>query len=99
LKRTTFAVVAASLVFASAAIAGTGPEAKPAESARVERRAESPRYANTAERWRGRPTLRAAGVAHPADEASPSERVFEFVPSANFMLEGQNGGAFALPSL
>jgi hypothetical protein len=54
-----------------------------------------PRYANTAERWRGRPSLSRAGAPHPADTTG-SEKVYEHVPSVNFLLEGQTGGAFAV---
>ncbi len=99
MKRWTFAALAASLLFSSTALADTAPKAQPAQSAQVERRSETPRYANTSARWRGRPALRSAALAHPADEASPSEKVYEFLPSVNFMLEGQNGGAFAVPGL
>ena len=63
---------------------------------RAHARAERPRYASTLERWRGRPHLKAASMSHPA-EVTGSEKVYEHLPSVNFLLDGQSGGAFASP--
>jgi hypothetical protein len=90
MKRWTLAALAAATLFATTALAETPPDAK---STKLERRSAAMRYADAAERWRGRPALRAA-LLHPTDMASPSEKVYEFIPSVNFMLEGQTGGAF-----
>jgi hypothetical protein len=90
MKRSTLAALAAACLFSTTALAGTPADLK---TEKLERRSAATHYANAAERWRGRPAQRAA-LAHPADEASPSEKVYELLPSANFMLEGQAGGAF-----
>jgi len=92
MKRWTLsALAAAATLCASAALA----ETPPAQDAQSERR-EATRYAGTTERWRGRPALRAA-LAHPTEQGTASEKVYELVPSVNFMLEGQVGGAFEAP--
>jgi len=90
MKRWTLAALAAASLFSTTALAATPADVK---TAQLERRSEATRYANATERWRGRPAQRAA-IAHPADEATASEKVYEFIPSVNFMLEGQTGGAF-----
>jgi len=93
MKRWTFAALAAATLCAAPALAGTAP----VKAQQLERPAAT-RYADTTERWRGRPALRAA-LAHPIDEPTASEKVYEHLPSVNFLLEGQNGGAFATPHL
>jgi len=92
-----------SVLIASAALSlfATLAFAEPPEPASEPRpdsavtRSVRPRYANTAERWRGRPSLGRAGAPQPA-ETTGSEKVYEHVPSVNFLLEGQTGGAFAV---
>ena len=92
MKRWTLAALGAATLFATTALAGTPPDTK---IPKLEPR-QVTHYATTSERWRGRPALRAA-LSHPADTVSPSEKVYEFIPSVNFMLEGQTGGAFVNP--
>jgi hypothetical protein len=89
MKRLTLAVLAAASRLHDCALAETSPDAKSRRSRRSEQT-----LANAAERWRGRPAQRAA-LSHPADASTASEKVYEFLPSANFMLEGQTGGAFS----
>jgi hypothetical protein len=93
MKRSILVVLAAAALVGTTALAETSPDAK---SGAVERRVEKTRYADATERWRGRPAQRAA-LSHPADTATGSEKVYELVPSVNFMLEGQTGGAFVVP--
>jgi hypothetical protein len=92
------AFCATALVLSLATLASA--ETPQARSESIEKsaptRAERPRYASTLERWRGRPHLRGASMSHPA-EVNGSEKVYEHLPSVNFLLEGQFGGAFASP--
>jgi hypothetical protein len=91
------AATATALVLSFATLAFA--EAPPGRTDSVEKSQQSPvvrpRYANTAERWRGRPSLSRPGALHPA-ETTGSEKVYEHVPSVNFLLEGQTGGAFSV---
>ena len=84
---------AVSALLAGAAFAEAPKSSQDETSART--REERPRYANTAERWRGRPHLRSAAT-HPVGPTG-SEVVYEHLPSVNFLLEGQHGGAFSVP--
>ena len=93
MKRWTLAALAAVTLFSTTALAGT-PQA--AETAKLERRSEATRYADTTARWRGGPTQRVA-LSHPTDQGTASEKVYELLPSVNFVLEGQSGGAFVVP--
>jgi len=93
MKRWTLAALAAATLFSTAALAGT-PQAT--ETAKLERRSEATYYADTTARWRGGPAQRAA-LAHPTDQGTASEQVYELLPSVNFVLEGQTGGAFVVP--
>ena len=95
MKRWILAALAAASLFSTAALADTPVEAK---TTKPERHSDVKRYADTAQRWRGRPALRSAALAHPADESTASEVVYEFLPSANFMVQGQNTGAFPVTS-
>ena len=94
MKRSILAALAAASLFSSAALAETPAEVK---APKVELRSHVMRYANATERWRGRPALRNAALGHPADQQTASETVYEFLPSANFMVQGQNSGAFVFP--
>ena len=93
MKRWTLAALAAATLFSTTALAGT-PQA--AETAKLERRSETTRYADATARWRGRPAQRAA-LSHPTEQGTGSEKVYELLPSVNFVLEGQSGGAFVVP--
>jgi len=93
MKRWTLAALAAATLFSTAALAGT-PQAT--ETAKLERRSEATYYADTTARSRGGPAQRAA-LAHPTDQGTASEQVYELLPSVNFVLEGQTGGAFVVP--
>jgi hypothetical protein len=91
-----FAFSATALVLSLATVASA--ETPRAQSESIEKstqaRVERPRYTSTLERWRGRPQLRSASTSHPA-EVTGGERVYEHLPSVNFLLEGQSGGAFS----
>ena len=97
MKRWTFAALAAATLCAGAALAETPLAETPTPKDPQLARHQATHYASAAERWRGRPALKAA-LAHPLDQTSASEKVYEHVPAVNFMLEGQVGGAFATPS-
>ena len=95
MKRSILAALAAASLFSTAALADTPADVK---APKLERRSDVTRYADTEQRWRGRPALRSALAAHPADDSTASEVVYEFLPSANFMVQGQNTGAFPVTS-
>lgn len=92
-RSTLAALAAATLFLASASLAET--PSQPTSQREVR---NTQRYMSTAERWQGRPALRATS-AHPFDEASPSEKVYEQLPAVNFLVEGQNPGGFQVPQL
>ena len=87
---------ATAVLFATAALAESPSTRSESNQSGARTQTERPRYANTAERWRGLPSLRSAASMHPA-VATGSEKVYEHLPSVNFCLEGQHGGAFAVP--
>jgi hypothetical protein len=94
---TLFCTLGAAVLLASMAFAEPAPDRAQASRERsAHTRDARPRYANTVERWRGRPYLRRAAAAHPASPTG-SEVVYEHLPSVNFLLEGQYGGAFSVP--
>jgi hypothetical protein len=98
MKRALLSAVSATVLVLSFATLAFAEPAKPASEQRPESavtRAQQPRYANTAERWRGRPYLPRVGATHPAG-VTGGEKVYEHVPSVNFLLEGQTGGAFVV---
>lgn len=91
--------LAFAVTFAAAALLATMASAEspqgPTESSgkSVQARDARPRYASTVERWRGGPRLPSAATWRPTD-TSGSEKVYEQLPSVNFLLQGQSGGAF-----
>jgi len=83
------AALLATLAFAESPQGRTESNGKSAQASDAK-----PRYASTVERWRGRPRLLHAANTHPA-ETTGSGKVYEHLPSVNFLLEGQSGGAFS----
>jgi len=90
-----FAASFAAAAFLATMAFAESPQGRTESSGKsAEESAARPRYASTVERWRGRPRLPHAANAHPADTTG-SEKVYEHLPSVNFLLEGQSGGAFS----
>ena len=91
--------LAFAVTFAAAALLATmasaeSPQGRTRSSEKsVQARDAKPRYASTLERWRGGPRLPSAATWRPTDTTG-SEKVYEHLPSVNFLLEGQSGGAF-----
>lgn len=99
MKRVAFAALsgfAAAVLVATMAFAESPPGRTEASGKSAQASDARPRYASTMERWRGRPRLPSA-TWRPVD-ATGSEKVYEHLPSVNFLLQGQSGGAF-LPHL
>jgi hypothetical protein len=93
---TFFSAFATATLLATLAFAEPAQERSQASERSANARDTRPRYANTAERWRGRPYLPRVAATHPA-RTSAGEQVYEHLPAVNFLLEGQYGGAFAVP--
>ncbi len=93
--------LAFAATFAAAALLATLASAEPppgrtgSSEKSVQASDARPRYASTMERWRGRPHLRNGADTNPVD-VTGSEKVYEHLPSVNFILEGQSAAAFGL---